>query len=117
MRLWFVWSVRRRRPVLTHEVRERLRGVFEQVAREHGWQLCEVQVRADHVRLCLDVDPGFAPTSVAYRLKSRSARFLLDAYPETFRKMPSVWTRRLLVQTSPPSEEEVEAFLASEKRR
>jgi putative transposase len=87
----FVFVPKRRRPVLTKEVAERLQAIIFEVVVENRWQLIASEIMPDHVHLLLNVKPTDAASDVMRRIKGRSAKLLREEFPQLL-KLPCMWT-------------------------
>jgi putative transposase len=115
LRYHLVWSTRRRRPVLTGEVAERLHALLEETARGIGVDILRVSVSPDHVHLYVLATPNLAPTQIVHRLKSGSAS-LRDEFPE-LRKLPSMWTSACLVSSAPSLRtEDIQLYIETQSK-
>jgi putative transposase len=115
LRYHLVWSTRRRRPVLTGEVAERLYALLEETARSIGVDILRVSVSPDHVHLYVLATPNLAPTQIVHRLKSGSAS-LRDEFPE-LRKLPSMWTSACLVSSAPSLRtEDIQLYIETQSK-
>lgn len=86
------WIPKRRRSVLTGEVKQRLYQILYEVALEKGWLIKAIEIAPDHVHLLVEYDPHHAINQVVKAFKGRSSRLLRQEFPHLAR-MPSMWTR------------------------
>jgi putative transposase len=86
------WIPKRRRRVLTGEVKTRLYEILHEVAMENKWMIKAVEIASDHVHLLVEYDPNHAINQVVKAFKGRSARILRQEFPH-LQRMPSMWTR------------------------
>jgi putative transposase len=113
----FVWTVRRRKPVLVGEVAQRLEKLSREKVIELDCQIISLEVRPDHVRLFLDCPPTVAPSDIMYRLKGATACKLRDEFPH-LKKLPSMWTRNFFCSTADSvSSETVKQYIENQKTR
>jgi putative transposase len=87
----FVFVPKRRRPVLTQKVAERLQEIVFELVVENRWKLIAVEIMPDHVHLLLNIKPGDSASDVARRIKGRSAKLLREEFPQLL-KLPCMWT-------------------------
>ena len=97
----FVWIPKYRRDVLVGEVAEYTREVLKQILEELGCEPIAINVMPDHVHvfaLCL---PRLSPAYVANYLKGKSARRILQKFPELRSKASrgKLWSRNYFVAT------------------
>jgi putative transposase len=95
----FVWIPRRRRPVLTGQIAERLRQLLEIKTKELGMEILALEIMPDHVHLFVSCPPNISPDQIMFRLKRYTARILRKEYPLLL-KLPSMWTRAYFVSTA-----------------
>ncbi|WP_293130780.1 IS200/IS605 family transposase [Microcoleus sp. bin38.metabat.b11b12b14.051] len=87
----FVFVPKRRRPVLTQKVAERLQEIIFELVVENRWKLIAVEIMPDHVHLLLNIKPSDSASDVMRRIKGRSAKLLRDEFPQLL-KLPCMWT-------------------------
>jgi len=95
----FVWIPRRRRPVLTGQIAERLRQLLEIKTKELGMEILALEIMPDHVHLFVSCPPNISPDQIMFRLKGYTARILRKEFPSLL-KLPSMWTRAYFVSTA-----------------
>ena len=93
-----VWCPKYRRRVLVGGVDARLKEIIAEVAAEHGAEVIEVEVMADHVHLLVEVPPTVALSVFVKALKGRSSRLLRQELAH-LRRLRSLWTRSWFVST------------------
>lgn len=96
-----VWTPKRRRAVLSGEIRERLGELFVQIAEAYDIGIEEMHVAEDHVHLFVWFPPRLSISQVVMYLKSLSARKLFSEYPELRRRMwnGALWEDGFFVRT------------------
>lgn len=94
-----VWIPKRRKPVLTGEVRDRLFQVVSEVAKDHDWNVRALEIAPDHVHLFVEIHPTDAINQVVKAFKGRSAYLLRKEFP-TLTKLPSLWTNSYFFSTA-----------------
>jgi putative transposase len=115
LRYHLVWSTRRRRPVLTGEVAERLKVLLDETARSIGVDILKWNIAPDHVHLYVLATPSLAPNQIVHRLKSGSAS-LRDEFAE-LRKLPSMWTSACLVSSAPSlRHEDIQLYIETQSK-
>ena len=95
----FVWIPRRRRPVLTGQIAERLRQLIEIKTKELGIEILALEIMPDYVHLFVSCPPNISPDQIMFRLKGYTARILRKEFPSLL-KLPSMWTRAYFVSTA-----------------
>ena len=82
-----VWVPKYPRLVLGERVANRLKGIFQEIAERYGFAIDTQEVLDDHVHVFLPVPPRYSPAQVVQRLKSISARLVLQEFPEVKRQL------------------------------
>ena len=76
-----VWSTKYRYSVLTGEVQLRCRDLLRQVCDANDVRILKGVVSKDHIHLFLSYPPKLSVSDLVKRLKGRSARLLLEEFP------------------------------------
>ena len=88
-----VWSVKYRRRVLTAEIEQRLKEIFQEIAVTKEFVVQQVEVGGqDHVHIFATAHPKIAPSYIVKMLKGISGRKLFLEFPEIKQKL---WNGRL----------------------
>lgn len=88
----FVWIPKYRKRILTPEVAEYAKVVFQRVAEEYDLIIDTMEVVEDHVHIFLTAPPRLSPARVVQILKSISARELFRQFPQLRQEL---WGGRL----------------------
>lgn len=80
----FVWTTKRRDPLLTPDIELRVHGVLRKEANELGARLCITNGMADHVHVLAAVPPTVALSDFAKQLKGSSSRFVTVQFERAF---------------------------------
>jgi putative transposase len=83
----FVWIPKYRKKILTPEVAEYAKQVFQRIAEEYDMIIDTLEVVEDHVHVFLEAPPRLSPARIVQILKSISARELFRQYPDLRRKL------------------------------
>lgn len=94
-----VWCPKYRRPVIKGEVDLRLKEIIEDVCRERGAELVELETMPDHVHLLVGVDPQYGVHRLVKQIKGRSSRLLRQEFPSLRSRLPTLWTNSYFVST------------------
>lgn len=84
-----IWSTKYRKEVLKDGIDIEIKRILSQVCAENDWELKEIEVMPDHVHLFVMADHTVAPVQIAQVLKSTSAIYIFEKYPEV--KKRSFW--------------------------
>jgi putative transposase len=88
----FVWIPKYRKGILTKEVAEYAKLVFQRIAEEYDMIIDAMEIVEDHVHIFLEAPPGLSPSRIVQILKSISARELFRRFP---RLRKELWGGRL----------------------
>ena len=87
-----VWIPKRRKKVLTGDVKLRLSRILNEVADERGWLIKALEIAPDHVHVLVEYGSDAPIHQIVKALKGRSSRLLGQEFPHLC-KLPSLWTR------------------------
>lgn len=94
-----VFCPKYRRSVLVDGVDERFKEIALEVADEMGFDIIEMEVMPDHVRMLLEVDPQLGIHRAVKRIKSRTSHDLRAEFPWLKTRIPTLWTNSYFVST------------------
>jgi len=94
-----VWCPKRRRPILTDGVAQRLKQIFVQVAEEKWVKILALEVQPDHLHLFVSCYPQLVVHKLVKAFKGRSSNILRKEFPSLLR-LPSLWTNSYFVSTA-----------------
>ncbi len=80
-------------------VDQRLKEMIDQVAKELGCEVLELEVMPDHVHILCGVDPQLGVHKFVKRVKGRSSRLLRQEFPQVKSRLPTLWTHSYFVST------------------
>ena len=97
-----VWTPKRRRPVLSGLVGQRLTELFVEIGECYDIEISELHVAPDHVHIYCSFPPRLSISRAVTCLKSISARTLFREFPDLRRRMLSgeLWEGGLLFGTN-----------------
>ena len=87
-----VWAPKYRKGVLRGQLRERVAGLFHEIAQEFGFEIDTLEVAVDHVHIFLDFPPRYSIAKVVGILKSISASQVFEEFPQLRKQL---WAREL----------------------
>ncbi len=95
----FIWIPKYRRDILVGKVAERLKQMLKEFAEEIGCEAISLEVMPDHVHVFLRAKPDHSPARIVGYLKGKSARKLLQEFPELRGKTTHgrLWSRSYFV--------------------
>ena len=95
----FVWTPKRRKPVLVGQVAQDCQSLIEKKCLEHGWTILELAIQPDHIHLFVRIFPTNSPADVVKECKGITSYHLRRNHPD-LKKLPSLWTRSYFVATA-----------------
>ncbi len=113
----FVWIPRRRRKILSGELRDRLDSLVRQKAKDIGLEVLAFEIQPDHVHLFVNAHPKIAPFQIMFNIKGYTARILREEFP-VLQRMPSVWTRSYFCSTAGNvSSSTIQRYIENQKKQ
>ncbi|MCC6905016.1 MAG: IS200/IS605 family transposase [Anaerolineae bacterium] len=101
--------------LLRGDLAEYLRTLFPNITRAYDWELWELTIHLDHVRLVLSVAPRYSLDAVVEILKQISEREAFAAYPHLTQRLwaGKLWAEGYFVYTDggAPHPQEIDAYL------
>jgi len=88
----FVWIPKYRKRILTPEIADYAKQVFQRIAEEYDMIIDTMEIVGDHVHIFLEAPPRLSPSRIVQILKSISARELFRQFP---RLRKELWGGRL----------------------
>jgi putative transposase len=95
-----IWCPKRRKAILTGELKDRLVQLIEQKCAEKGWDILEWAVQLDHLHLFVRVWPCDSAADVVKELKGFTSFHLRKEFAPLLRKFLSLWTRSYFASTA-----------------
>ncbi len=92
MNVHIVWITKYRYHVLKGDVQLRCREILKQVCNSLDIRILKGVVSKDHIHMHLSYPPKLSVSDIVKRLKGRSARMLMQEYPELHKRY---WGRHL----------------------
>ena len=83
----FVWVPKYRMRILTEEVAEYVKQVFQRIAEEYDMVIDTMEVVEDHIHIFLEAPPRVSPARIVQVLKSISAREVFRQFPQLRRQL------------------------------
>ena len=77
----FVWIPKYRKRILTAEIADYAKQVFQKIAEEYEMIIDTMEIVEDHVHIFLGAPPRLSPSRIVQILKSISARELFRQFP------------------------------------
>lgn len=115
-----VWSVKYRRKVLTNEIEKYLKDLFQEIAKEKGFEVVMMEVgEQDHIHVFASAHPKVAPSYIVKMLKGISGRKLFLQFPEIKEKLwkGHVWNSSFYIETvGSISEDVIKKYIAKQSK-
>ena len=93
-----IWCPKRRKKVLTGNIKTRLEAIIYEVAKEKGIDVLAFEIMPDHVHLFISAYPDITIHQIIKAFKGRSSNLLRKEFPELM-KLPTLWTHSYFVST------------------
>jgi putative transposase len=98
-----VWTPKYRRWVERGDIRNKIEGIFGEIASNHQMEIDRMEVSADHVHVFLSFPPRYSIARVVGMFKSISASLIFSEHPEVKRELKlwrsNFWERGYFVRT------------------
>ena len=112
-----VFVPKRRRKSLFGNIRQRLGGVFHELARQKECRIVQGHLLPDHVHMCIEIPPKHAVASIVGFLKGKSAIAIAREFTG---KDPNFtgehfWARGYAVSTVGFNQEQVKAYIRAQE--
>lgn len=110
-----VFCTKYRKPVLTDEVIPRLTELAYEAATAEGFEILDMDVAPDQVRLTFACEPHMAPHTAVRRLKRHTSPQLRREFAHLKSRLPTLWTNNYFITTTGSLDEAaVEAYVESQ---
>jgi putative transposase len=108
-----VWIPKYRRKALEGQVKERLTGVFMEIAKDKGLEIDGLEIMPDHIHLFVSSPPGNAPSLLVNWFKGISSRL----YNRRYKDGKIKWTNAYYVGTAGTvSKETIRKYIEEQTR-
>jgi putative transposase len=77
-----VWAPKYRKWILRDDIRDRTKEIFEEIAKNHDFEIDTLEIAQDHVHIFLSFPPRYSISKVVGMLKSISASVIFTEHPE-----------------------------------
>ena len=112
-----VFVPKRRRKALFGSIRQKLGGVFHELARQKECRIVQGHLLADHVHMCIEIPPKHAVASIVGFLKGKSAIAIAREFTGKERNFTGehFWARGYAVSTVGFNLEQVKAYIHAQE--
>lgn len=112
-----IWCPKRRKKVLTGNIKTRLEDIVYEVAKEKGIDVLAFEVMPDHVHLFISAYPDVTVHQIIKAFKGRSSNLLRKEFPELM-KLPTLWTHSYFVSTAGNvSSETIQKYIEAQSKK
>jgi len=77
-----VWTPKYRKWILRRDIREKVNKIFDEISRNHGFEIDTMEIAEDHVYIFLSFPPRYIIARVVGMLKSINASVIFEEHPE-----------------------------------
>ena len=112
-----VFVPKRRRKALFGSIRQKLGGVFHELARQKECRIVEGHLLPDHVHICIEIPPKYAVASIVGFLKGKSAIAIARDFAGKERNFTGehFWARGYAVSTVGFNLEQVKTYIRTQE--
>jgi len=112
-----VFVPKRRRKALFGSIRQKLGGMFHELARQKECRIVQGHLLADHVHMCIEIPPKYAVASIVGFLKGKSAIAIAREFAGKERNFTGehFWARGYAVSTVGFNLEQVKAYIRTQE--
>ena len=112
-----VFVPKRRRKALFGNIRQKLGGVFHELARQKECRIVQGHLLPDHVHICIEIPPKYAVASIVGFLKGKSAIAIAREFAGKERNFTGehFWARGYAVSTVGFNLEQVKAYIRTQE--
>jgi len=113
-----VFVPKRRRKSLYGKIREYLKGVFHELARQRGSEIVSGHMAQDHVHMCIAIPPKYAVAEVIGYLKGKSAIAVARQFGGRKQNFSgeNLWARGYAVSTVGLEIDKIKAYIANQEK-
>ncbi len=96
-----VWTPKYRKWILKGDIRTRVQEIFEEISKNHEFDIDTLEVSEEHVHIFLSFPPRYSTSRVVGMMKSISASVIFKEYPEVKQELLSgeFWEDGYFVRT------------------
>jgi len=112
-----VWCPKRRKKVLIGKIAQRLKEIFNQVAKEKDIDILALEIMPDHLHFFVSCQPQMTIHKIVKAFKGRSSNILRKEFPQLL-KLPSLWTNSYFVSTAGNiSNKTIEKYIQAQSKK
>ncbi len=112
-----IFCPKRRRPVLVGKVKNRLRQIIKDKARQIGVDIIAFEIMPDHIHIFVSACPIIPVHKIVKELKGVSSNILRKEFPHLL-KLPSLWTHSYFASTAGNiSNETIKKYIEAQSKK
>lgn len=116
-----VWSTKYRRKVLTNEIADYLKSLFQEIATDKEFEIILAEIgEQDHVHVFVSAHPKISPSYIVKMLKGISGRHMFLKFPEIKDKLwkGRLWNSSFYMETiGSISEEAIKKYIENQNTK
>ena len=82
-----VWAPKYRKLILRDDIRDRVKEVFEEISRNHDFEIDTLEIAKDHVHIFLSFPPRYSISKAVGILKSISGSVIFQEHPDAKKEL------------------------------
>ena len=82
-----MWAPKYRKWVLQGEIRKRVKELFQEISKHHGFSIQEMEVDKDPIHIFLSFPPKYSISEVVRIFKSVSSKVVREEHPEVKKQL------------------------------
>ncbi len=82
-----VWAPKYRKWILRGDIQERVKNIFEEISRNHEFEIEAMEIAEDHVHIFLSFPPRYSISRVVGMMKSISGSVIFKEHPEVKKQL------------------------------
>jgi len=111
-----IWCPKYRRSILIDDIEKRLEELLKEKAKEHNWNIKQMEIMPDHVHIFIQANPVDAPHYIVQQLKGFTSNILRKEFPSLKSRLPTLWTRSYYCESvGHISEDTVKKYIKEQK--
>ena len=111
-----IWCTMYKRELLTKDIAAIIKNVAREECSKNGGQLRSMEIHPRLVRMTVKLPSQMTIHGLIKDIKSNTFKQVKELYPETFKKVPSLWTNAYYAETiGNINDEAVDEFIANQK--
>ncbi len=113
-----IWCPKYRRSILIDDIEKRLEELLKEKAKEHNWNIKQMEIMPDHVHIFIQANPVDAPHYIVQQLKGFTSNILRKEFPSLKSRLPTLWTRSYYCESvGHISEDTVKKYIKEQKNK